>query len=923
MGPGRRGWRWTPRGLATRLDRLLPGFPQAFTALLALGILPGALAAQGSLAGRVLADDGHPVAGAHVEVAGTRLGAWTSHHGRYLIVDIAPGQPTIRVRHRGLVVAEAEVRVAAGQRTRRDFSVGDIHAARRLLESGQVEMAAALNELSPSVYFPRRQGADLTSGVRPFQLRGLSPDHTLVLVNGRRRHATAVVHTSGGGAFPGSSGVDLNAIPIQAVARVQVRHDGGATRHGADAIAGTVDLRLRNTVSAPEFIASAGRHAPDEWADDGSRYDLSANWGIGIGRGGVLNLTGALSERERTNRAGADPRDQLLPGDADFVDDGIVIRKNHEVEQPNHAWGDGTSSNRMLFANLELPVADAPEAARLYAFGGYSRRREQHPGLYVRSLDDRNWPAIHPLGFLPSFDADTRDLFGVAGIRGGAEDGWRWDVSAEYGANRIEIDLANTLNPSLGPCLATPCAPGPDGMPGTADDPGLPNRTRFRAGALENGQLAANADLRRRLDLGLGGGDATVALGTSLRRDRYAIVAGEPGSFAHGFHLSQSGGIAASGSQPFPGFRPAEAGHWGRSNLAAYAEATAPLRPDVLASAAARYEHHGGVGGTMSGRLAVRVRASDHVILRTSASTGFRAPALSQTHYGHVAAGRRENADDPENPIAYEVGAFPLAAPEASAVGAVPLTMERARSVGAGFDVGPADNLRVTVDGYATDVHDAIILSNPLSSARVERLLADFDAESIRFFLNAVDLRAYGVDATVGWRRGLGDASWIELGAAAHWSQVRGRCPGDDISACVRENAILGDGTAEAYDAFDVYDLEEGRPDWRGVFGAGLTAGAWHLGLGANVYGSQEELRQLGPAGDPALVRLLEAKVVWDAHLSWDFGSRWRLTVGAENLFDAFPTRVDALGGILPYRSTSAMGFNGRYLYTRLRASAF
>lgn len=871
----------------------------------------------------MVGDDGHPVAGARVEVAGTPLGAWTSRHGRYLIVDIADGRPTIRVRHRGLVVAEEEVRVATGRRTRRDFSVGAIHPARRLLESGQVEMAAALNELSPSVYFPRRQGADLTSGVRPFQLRGLSPDHTLVLVNGRRRHATAVVHTSGGGAFPGSSGVDLNAIPAQAVARVEVRHDEGATRYGSDAIAGTVDLRLRNTVSAPEFIASVGRHAPDEWADDGQRYDLSANWGIDIGRGGVLNLTGALSERERTNRAGADPRDQLLPGDADFVDDGIVIRKNHEVEQPNHAWGDGASSNRMLFANLELPVADAPDAARLYAFGGYSRRRDQNPGLYVRSLDDRNWPAIHPLGFLPSFDADTHDLLGVAGLRGGAEDGWRWDVSAEYGANRIDIDIDNTLNPSLGPCHATPCAPGPDGMPGTADDPGLPNRTRFRAGALENGQLSANADLARRFDLGLGGGDATLALGASFRRNHYVIVAGEPDSYADGFHLSQSGGIAASGSQPFPGFRPSEAGRWGRSNLGAYAETTAPLRPDVLASAATRYEHHGGVGGAMSGRLAVRVRASDHLTLRTSASTGFRTPALSQTRYGHVAAGRRENADDPENQAAYEVGAFPLASPEASALGAIPLTMEKARSLGAGFALTPAENLHVTVDGYATEVDDAIILSNPLSSAHVERLLANFAAESIRFFLNAVDLRSYGVDATVGWRRGIGDSSRIELAAAANWSQVRGRCPNDDISACVRENPMLRSGSAQAYDAFDVYDLEEGRPDWRGVFTAGLTTGAWHLGLGANVYGSQEELRQLGPAGDPALVRLLEAKVTWDAHISWDIGRRWRLTVGAENLFDAFPTRVDALGGILPYRSTSAMGFNGRYIYTRLRASAF
>ncbi|WP_419950701.1 TonB-dependent receptor plug domain-containing protein [Candidatus Palauibacter sp.] len=802
----------------------------------------------------------------------------------------------------------------------------DSHPARRILETGQVELAAALNELAPSTYFPRRQGADLTSGVRPFQLRGLSPDHAVVLVNGKRRHATAVVHTSGGGAFPGSSGVDLNAFPLQAIGRMEILRDGGAARRGSDAIAGVINLRLRNTVSKPEFIASLGRRYPDEWGADGTRYDLSANWGIGVGRRGVLNVTGAFSQRDPTNRAGADPRDQIVPGDADFVDGGTVIRKNHDVEQPNHLWGDGESTNRTIFANLELPSGDAPDATQLYAFGGYSQRREQHPGLYVRSMDDRNWLPIHPLGFLPFLDADTRDLFGVAGLRGGDEGGWQWDASAQYGANRVDIDTFDTLNPSLGPCLETPCAPGADGIPGTRDDPELPNRTRFQAGSLENGQFQANADLRRRLDLGLGGGDATLGLGVSFRRDYYRVGAGEPDSYGNGFHPTQSGGVAVSGSPPFPGFRPAEAGHWGRSTLGIHWEAEAPLRPDLLASAAARYEHYSDVGGALSGHLAVRFQASDDVIFRTAASTGFRAPSLGQSHYGHVAAGLREDPDDPDTPIPFEVGEFPIRAPAAAAVGAVPLTMEKARSLSAGFALTPADNVHVTIDGYATDVDDAIVLSNSLSSVsshRVERLLADFAVESIRFFLNAIDLRSYGVDATVNWRRTVWNASWLQLGAAANWSQVRGLCPDDDISACVEENPVLGDATSRTYDAFDVYDLEEGRPDWRGAFNAALTTGAFRFGLGANVYGSHEELRQFRGVDDPPVVRRFEPKATLDADITWGIGAGWRLTVGGENLLDAFPTRVDALGGILPYRSTSALGFNGRYLYTRLQASVF
>lgn len=807
----------------------------------------------------------------------------------------------------------------------------------KILEAGQAELAAVLSELLPSAYFPRRQLADLTSGIRPFQLRGLSPDHTLVLLNGKRRHATAVVHTLGGGAFPGASGVDMNAFPLQAIDRLEVVRGGGTTRHGSDAIAGVIDVRLRNTVSAPEFIASIGHHFPDEWDDDGLRYDLSGNWGLGIGRGGVLNLTGAFSQREPVNRAGADGRDQVLPGDADFVDRGLVIRKHNEVAQPNHLWGDGESSNVMWFANLELPLAAARAdsgGTELYAFGGYSRRRELHSGFFVRSMEDRNWPGIHPLGFLPSFDTDTRDVSLVTGLRrsgagsghrsGAAFNGWSWDLNAQYGANRIDNDLFDTLNPSLGPCLESACAPGADGIPGTADDPGMPNRTRFSTGALENRQFLANADVGRRVDTGLGAGPLSLALGATFRVDGYRILAGEPASRIDGFHPTQSGGVAAAGAQRFTGFRPEEAGNWYRSSFSLHGDVDAPLARWLLVSATGRYERFGDVGGTLNGKLALRLALSGAAVFRASVSTGFRPPALSQSHYGHVTAGRREDPDAPGAILGFETGTFPVAAPEARALGASPLRGERSRSIGAGFAITPADELHITIDGYATDVDDAVLLSNRLATGAgglVEHLLADFAAESVRFFANAVDLRSYGIDAGVTWGRRLGDASRLELGASANWGQVRGRCPDGDIAACAKENEALRDESFRIYDGFDVFFLEEGRPDWRGRFQAGFTSGAFEFGLRANVYGAQEELRALGVGEHAHRIRLLEPKVTFDAGVHIDLAERWRLTVGGENLFDAFPARVDAFGGIFPYRSFSAMGFNGRYLYARLQVS--
>ena len=820
----------------------------------------------------------------------------------------------------------------------REASV-EVLSRAELLETGQAELASILSELLPAAYFPRRQVADLTSGVRPFQLRGLSPDHTLVLLNGKRRHATAVVHTLGAGAFPGASGVDMNAFPLQAIDRVEVARDGGTTRHGADAIAGGIDVRLRNAVSAPEFIATVGHHFPDEWDDDGLRYDFSGNWGLGVGRGGVLNLTGAFSQREPTNRAGADGRDQVLPGDADFVDRGLVILKHHEVTQPNHLWGDGESSNVMLFANFELPLAaagDGPGGTELYAFGGYSRRRDRHAGFFVRSMDDRNWPGIHPLGFLPRFDATTRDVSLVTGVRrrpeadsegdseGGPEDGWSWDLSAQYGSNRIDNDLFDTLNPSLGPCLEAACAPGADGIPGTADDPGIPNRTRFATGGLENQQLLANADIGRRIETGLGAGPLSAALGATFRVDGYRILAGEPASRVDGFHPTQSGGVAAAGSQRFTGFRPEEAGIWYRSSVSLHADIDAPLLRPLVVSATGRYERFSDVGGALNGKLGLRLALFGVAAFRASVSTGFRPPALSQTHYGHVTAAHREDPDVPGAIVGFESGTFPVDAPEARAVGAAPLRGERSRSVSAGFALAPADGLHFTIDGYATEVDDAIVLSSPLASGAsglVEHLLADFAAESVRFFANAIDLRSYGIDAALTWGRRLGDASRLELGASAGWGQVRGRCPDGDIAACVHENEALRDESFRIYDGFDVFFLEEGRPDWRGRFGTTFTRGAFEVGLVANHYGGQEELRALGVGEHPHRIRLLEPKVTFDARVHADVARGWRLTVGGENLFDAFPTRVDAFGGIFPYRSFSAMGFNGRYLYARLQAA--
>ncbi len=917
-------------------------------ALLLLALTaPAAVVAQtGSIQGRVIQDDGRPLAGAQVSVVGTELGALSSRQGRYRIENVPPGNVTVRVQSIGYSTIEAEVEVVAGQRSVQDFQVGevavsvadinvtvgsramhttadelavpvDIYPAAQIIETAQVEMASVLNELSPSIYFPRRQIADITSGVRPFQLRGLAPDHALVLVNGKRRHSTAVVNVFGGGAFPGGSGVDMNAFPIQAIGRMEILRDGAAAQYGSDAIAGVINLQLKNTVSDPEFIASVGNYFPDEWPSDGFRWDFSGNWGIAVGDRGVLNMTGAWSQRDPTNRAGADARDQIAPGDGDVVENGKVVQKNNPVPQPNHLWGDGEATNRMFFANFELPLSDADAASELYAFGGYSDRTDIHSGFYRRSMDNRNWPQIYPLGFLPTFDVDTRDISVVAGIRGGSETAWNWDFSTQFGQNRVDNDIKNTLNASLGPCLDVACtnapgetlAPGPDLVLGTADDPGIPNRTRFYAGSLENNQFLINADVWRQVDLGLHE-LATIALGASFRNDNYKVVPGEEASYINGFHPSQGGTIAASGSQVFSGYRPDQQANANRQNVGVYAEAELPLSGGVLASLAGRYENYSDFGSTVTGKAAFRFEVSENFIVRMAGSTGFRAPALSQTFYGHVSTNFRTDPNDPNNQIGFEVGEFPVNSAEARAVGAVDLKEETSRALSGGIAATPSDNLHITLDGYLVDVDDAIVMSNTLSSDFIQDLLRDFAAEAIRFFSNAIDLRSYGVDLTVNWRKFFSDDELFEAVLSANWSQVNAR-------SGVKTNPILQGEEFNIYGEDDIHFLEEGRPDWRGVMNLRYNTGPLRFGLGLNYYGEQEEQISINPDE----FRILKSKVTVDLEAGARINDRLRLTVGAENLLDNFPTRFNTFGGIFTYRTSSGMGFNGRYLYTRLEAS--
>lgn len=929
-------------------------------AILAAALLPAAAAAQtGSVTGRVTGEDGSALSGAQVSVQGTGIGGLTNARGAFLLLNVPTGTHTVQVTSLGYETAEATVSVTAGETTVVNFRVGQMAVAVEgvavtvgsraahtaadelavpvdvftqseiTLASPQLEMGSILQELSPAIFMPRPQIADLTSGVRPFQLRGMSPDHSLVLVNGKRRHPTAVIHVFGaasGGS--GSSGVDMNAIVPSALGGMEILRDGAAAQYGSDAIAGVINVQLRDDIHRPELSATIGQYRPSDFDPDGRRIELAGSTGFGLGDRGTLVVSGMFSDRERTYRAGPDPRDQVVLGDADVIEDtdgdgvGEVVTKVNEAPQPNHLIGDGLATNGGGFWNLNYDLSE-DRVHQGYLFGGYTYRRDVHSGFFRRGIDTRNWPQIHPLGFLPKFRGDAQDLMTVGGVRGFLDE-WSYDVSAQLGRNQLDLDIFDSHNASLGPCLDLACsnapgeqlAPGPDGVLGTADDPGIPNKTDLYAGTMTLSQIIGTVDFARNFDVGTFA-PLHLAVGTAVRRDAYEIVAGEPASYINGYHPHRDGGIAAVGAQVFTGYRPDQAGTWTRSNVGAYVDVENELTEALLVAGAVRFENYSDFGSTLTGKIAARIKPAEQLVIRGAFSTGFRAPGLNQSHYAHVSTGFRAELDGSGNPtgnqIAYEIGEIPVDSDPARALGAEPLTEEKSRNFSAGFAFSPTQQITFTVDAYQIDVDDRIILTGSLEGPTVEALLAPFGAPTVKFFTNAIDTRTRGLDVTGRYRYLLSGGDYIELLAQYNRNSLE--------VVDVHAPDVIAELEDQVFASDDEYTIENGRPKDRGTFRTRYVRGPLTLGAAANYWGKRVFRLEEGAGGAPDVFLEDEPQVVFDAEASYDITERLTLALGAENVFNAMPVVVPDgynFQGIFPYMDSSGVSMNGRYVWSRL-----
>jgi iron complex outermembrane receptor protein len=761
----------------------------------------------------------------------------------------------------------------------------DVYTAIDLEKAGTSEVGQMLEQVAPSVNFPQQTVADGMDALRSFTLRGLSPDHTLVLINGKRRHKSALVNRLGSGIQKGSSPTDMNAIPASAVQQMEVLRDGAAAQYGSDAIAGVVNIQLKEEPVPLSLSYKLGGNATDNFSNDGTTQDIAASYGLPIGEEGYINLFGELRLQNPTNRAGASPRDQITAGDADVVmdmdGDGVqeVVEKNNPVSQPNFHWGSGESDNYYLWGNSAIPVTESME---VYAFGGYSYRDALGQGFYRRSLGGRNWPQIYPIGFLPEFDIKINDYSGSLGLRGQMGQ-WDYDLNLQTGSNDFEYNITNSLNVTLGPNST---------------------QTEFYAGTVGFQQSHAMLDLNRTFDVGLAG-PLNFAAGAVYRIDQYEITAGEENSYIDGpVKTNQNGDRAAPGAQVFPGFRPSQAVDESRSNIATYVDLEADITEKFLMNVAGRFESYSDFGETINGKLALRFQPQEELIFRGAVSTGFRAPNLAQRYFSKVSTTFINNEP-------FEVGLFNNDSEVADVLGVPDLKEEKSFNVSGGLAVSPTDAFTFTVDVFHIDIEDRIILSGNMAGPEIENLVSQFGAQRVQVFSNAIDTRTWGIDLTASYRTIIGEKGSLYLKGALNSTQNR-------LASSVATPTQLSQGFDESIFGREArLELARERPKNTLNLEATYDNGPFSFSMMSKRYGEV-----LVPDQDPAQDYTLGSEWVINLSTSYEIVEDYaRLTVGARNLLDNYPDLTPSHSnffGIFPYSTASPLGFNGRYVYSKL-----
>tara|TARA_R100000935_G_scaffold53788_1_gene81901 strand:+ start:1276 stop:3951 length:2676 start_codon:yes stop_codon:yes gene_type:complete len=875
--------------------------------------VPGFLLAQ-QVTGTVTDDTGVPLPGVNVFEKNTENGTTTDFDGNYAIsvngtatlvfsyVGFEPREEAVANRSTINVklqdgVSLGEVQIVGSRSPKRTatdtpVAIDVIDVASVTTQTGRIEINELLQYAAPSFNANKQSGSDGADHIDPASLRGLGPDQTLVLINGKRRHQSSLINIFGTRGR-GNTGTDLNAIPATAIKRIEILRDGASAQYGSDAIAGVINLVLNDEVGKftgnvnygfyntnadgdfPEGTPNTdgnrldterdGNQIGDDRSFDGGSVKVTANYGVAIGEEGFANFTTEYISKNKTLRPGFDFR---------------------------RGFGEAAIDGFNFFGNLAVPLTDNSE---FYAFGGRNYRDTDAFAFTRNNPTERNVVSIYPDGFTPRITSIITDNSVAAGFRTETESGWKIDVSNTWGKNFFHYYIKGTLNASL-----------------EENSP-----TNFDAGGHSLSQNTVNLDFSKYYENMLEG--VNFAFGAEYKTENFVIFAGEEGSYGT---FDEDGRIITNpntqvqptviidgeetarpgGSQGFPGYGPANEVDRSRSNVSFYVDGEFDLTDRFLVAAAARFEDYSDFGSTLNGKLAARFKVTDAVNLRGSVSTGFRAPSLAQIYYNlkftnFVGGEALESVLSPNN------------SPVTASFGIGPLQEETAFNASLGFTAN-VGSFTATIDGYYIDIQDRIVLTGNFDAPQIENV------EAAQFFANGADTETYGLDIVLSHKTQLGEGTFT--------SSFIGNF--NDMTITDVKNGALDEQTffGERDKAF----LLASAPDSKLILNLKYDINRFDVALGLNRFSEVKLLdfqtfesvedygsfdQQIAAATDT-----YSSKITTDLNLGFKISEQLKLNVGSNNLFNVYPDQQDDWSEGGGYWDSVQMGFGGAYYYAKL-----
>ena len=827
--------------------------------------------------------------GATIVVAGTNIGTVSDLDGTFsLTVDQLP--VTIEVSYTGYVPVRmeisdtnpVEIALSAGLNIDEIVIVGtrgkprtilespvpiDNINARELLRSGQQTVDQMINYRVPSYNASNQTISDATAHFDPSELRNLGPSRTLVLINGKRKNQSALVYVND---TPGKGevGVDMKSIPPAAIERIEVLRDGAAAQYGSDAVAGVINIVLKEGMDG---IASIGTGITTE--GDGLTYEASVNKGFKVGENGYLNLTGSYYHQDYTDRAGEPGADGL------FGVDGTDswIQQNPDlgmiVGQPEY-------DKYSFLANFGTKYAN--NKGEFYVTGAYTKRDGKSFALYRPPYwitDDAGLltPAGQPYqGFQPTFETDIDDFTFTIGNRYDLN-GWNTDISLTTGSNSVDYLIGNTINVAL-----------------------LPNSpTEFDAGAYSFGNILGNIDLSKTFDAW------TISFGTEVRQENFEVEAGQQESYVDG------------GAQSFPGLQPDNALDENRTNVGVYFSADWDATESFLIGGAVRYENYSDFGSNLSWKVNARQLLGDRKgSIRASVSTGFRAPSLHQIYLSNVqtlvSGGTVSNQ-----------GTFNNVSPVIRDLGVQELDAETSFNVTAGITYKLAENFSVSADYYNIAVDDRVLFTGEIGfdgddtkTNPIEQVLIDNSVTSIKFFVNALDTRTQGFDLVADYQNvSIGENANLDFILSLNTNTT-------EIEGEITAPGVIGEQNVDIFNRKEQSRVTTARPNFKTLFGVSLDVGKVNASLNNTYFGEVTWQH----ASDPSLDQTFGGKLVTDLILGYEFNSTFNFNLIINNLFNVYPDEIEPgsdvvtdLGGRFRYPwEVNQFGFNGTIISGRL-----